>query len=251
MKLVRVYQPEGPRYGILEDDVVHLTSGQSTSVEHRTGESLALSEAKLLVPTEPSKILGVGRNYADHIAEMGFDVPDRPSLFMKPPSALLAAGGDVVLPEVSTRVEHEAELAVIIGRRARSIEPETAPSHILGYACADDVSARDLQQTDDSVIRGKGFDTFCPLGPWIETELDIRNGVGVRCTVNGEVRQNGNTRHLLFDVPYLVSYLSQFTTLLPGDVILTGSPGGTGSLRPGDQVEIEVDGVGTLRHGVR
>lgn len=253
MKIVRLRQPGGARHGILDGSTVHLTSSFPRSMADATGETVPLDAAELLAPTVPGKIMAVGRNYADHIAEMGYEVPDRPSLFMKPPNAVVATNGVVVLPptHLSNHVEHEAELAVVMGRPARSIAPEDALSHVLGFTCADDVSARDLQRSDDSVVRGKGFDTFCPLGPCIETELDLVRGVAITCRVNGELRQDGHTSNLLFDVPHLISYLSQFTTLLPGDVVLTGSPGGSGPLAAGDQVEIEVPEIGTLRHSVQ
>lgn len=252
MKIVRVARAEETSYGVLRDGEIHLTHGLPTESPCWTGEAISAGSAPLLVPIEPTKIFGVGRNYADHIAEMGYARPARPSLFMKPPTALLAPGGTVVLPapELSTSVEHEAELAVVIGRRGRHISVEEARRYVLGYTCANDVSARDLQRSDDSAIRGKGFDTFCPVGPWIETDVDLDAGVTIQCRVNGELRQSGQTSQLIFDIPYLISYLSAFATLLPGDLILTGSPGGSGSMKPGDDVEVDLSQIGVLRHVV-
>jgi 2-keto-4-pentenoate hydratase/2-oxohepta-3-ene-1,7-dioic acid hydratase in catechol pathway len=183
---------------------------------------------------------------------MGYAANQNPAIFMKPPETLIGPHGTVVLPprSLSKQVEHEAELAVVIGRPARFVSEADALSYVFGYTCANDVSARDLQRVDTNSTRGKGFDTFCPVGPWIETELDLTPGVAVRCRVNGEPRQDGTTLDMISSVPFFISYLSQFTTLLPGDLLLTGSPGGSGSLEPGDRVEIEVGGVGVLHHRV-
>lgn len=254
MRIVRIERDGRTVMGILEGDDVRLVEDLPVPGQEPrwTGERVPFVGSRLLEPVVPSKVIGVGRNYVDHIIEMGYEMPVRPSLFMKPPTALLPPGGTVVLPptEVSTDVEHEAELAIVIGRIARWVDEEHALDVILGYTCADDVSARDLQRSDDSVIRGKGYDTFCPLGPWIETEVDLAAGLPVRCTVNGELRQDGDTSSLLFGVPTLIAYLSSFMTLLPGDVILTGSPGGSGALRPGDEVRIDIGGIGELVHHV-
>lgn len=252
MRTVRV-DVSGTIYdAVLHDDHVELLSGAPWAGGTATGEQVATASVRLLAPVRPATILCVGRNYADHIREMGYEVPTRPSLFIKPLSALLGPDQDVVLPPASFSddVEHEAELVVVMGRAVRDVQPSEALDAVFGYTVADDVSARDLQRADSDVVRAKGFDTFCPVGPWIQTEVDVQAGLRVRCRVNGDLRQDGTTSDLIFDVPYLVSYLSQFTTLRPGDVILTGSPGGSGPLRPGDDVEIEIGGVGTLRHGV-
>jgi 2-keto-4-pentenoate hydratase/2-oxohepta-3-ene-1,7-dioic acid hydratase in catechol pathway len=254
MRIVRIENAGRALTGILDDGEIRVVDGLPTVGDEPrwTGERVPLEGSRLLAPVVPSKVIGVGRNYVDHIVEMGYDMPVRPSLFMKPPTALLDPGGTVVLPptDVSDEVEHEAELAIIVGRTARWVREEDALEVILGYTCANDVSARDLQRSDDSVIRGKGYDTFCPLGPWIETDVDLSAGLSVRCTVNDELRQDGSTSSLLFGVPTLISYLSSFMTLLPGDVILTGSPGGSGRLRAGDRVRIEIGGIGELQHDV-
>jgi 2-keto-4-pentenoate hydratase/2-oxohepta-3-ene-1,7-dioic acid hydratase in catechol pathway len=214
--------------------------------------TVPLAQCRLLPPAEPTKILGIGRNYAAHAAEMGVAPRTVPSVFLKPVQSLVPHGGNVVLPQrnLSTEVHHEGELAVVIGRRARHVKSCDAAAYVLGLTCANDVSARDIQQNDPQITRAKGFDTFCPLGPHIETDASITAHRDVTCTVNGTLRQAGNTREFLHDIPTLIEFLSAWTTLSPGDVILTGSPAGTGPMSPGDDVEVCIDGVGTLRHGV-
>lgn len=252
MRTARIDIDGTPHFAALHDDHADLMDGPPWAGGALTGEQLALRPEQLLTPVEPATIFCVGRNYADHIREMGFEIPTRPSLFIKPIGALLGPSQDVVMPPaaLSDEVGHEAELVVVMGRSVRNVDPSDALDAVFGYSVADDVSARDLQRADSDVVRAKGFDTFCPVGPWIQTDVDISAGLTVTCRVNGEVRQAGNTTDLIFDVPFLVSYLSQFTTLRAGDIILTGSPGGSGLLRPGDDVEIDIGGVGTLRHGV-
>jgi|TARA_B110000259_G_scaffold182761_1_gene226900 2-keto-4-pentenoate hydratase/2-oxohepta-3-ene-1,7-dioic acid hydratase in catechol pathway len=252
MRIARIDSGGTSSYAVLHDEHVEILDREPWAGGTLTGERLALESVRLLAPVSPSTIFCVGRNYADHIREMGYEAPTRPSLFIKPLGALLDPYQDVVLPPVSLSddVEHEAELVVVMGRSVRNVEPSEALDAVFGYTVANDVSARDLQRVDTDVVRAKGFDTFCPVAPWIQTEVDISAGLTVVCRVNAEVRQDGNTSDLIFDVPYLVSYLSRFTTLRAGDIILTGSPGGSGPLRPGDDVEIEIGGVGTLRHGV-
>ena len=249
---MRLVGRHGPTWGVVVEDGVHLLAAQPWLPQVRTGVVVPLAEAVLLAPAAPSKILCVGRNYEAHRQEMGYAGAPTPSIFLKPPTAVVGPGEAVELPptRLSGRVEHEAELAVVIGREARMVAPEQALDHVLGYTCADDVSARDVQRADPYPTRGKGFDTFCPLGPWIETDLDLTAGAVVRCRVNGTLRQEGSTLDMTLDVPGLISHLSQFTTLLPGDLVLTGSPGGSGPLSAGDLVEIEIGGVGLLRHGV-
>ena len=236
-------------YGAIEGDEVHAIVGDIFG-PHKVGDVVApLSEVRLLAPVRPSKIVCIGRNYRAHAAEMKADVPTQPLLFLKPPSSLIGPGDTILLPAQSSRVEHEGELAVIIGRRAKDVPWNTALTYVFGCACANDVTARDLQRSDGQWTRGKGFDTFCPIGPWIKTNLDTA-AVGVRTRVNGHVRQDGHTRDLVFDVPYLVSYISKVMTLEPGDVILTGTPEGVGPLEAGDSVEVEIDGLGVLSNPV-
>lgn len=214
-----------------------------------TEETVRLSTAKLLAPAEPTKIVAIGRNYAAHAKELGNEVPKEPLLFLKPPSALLAHHEAIRLPAASQRVEHEAELAVIIGRRAKNVSEQDALSYVLGYSCANDVTARDLQRKDVQFTRGKGFDTFFPLGPCIVTDLNP-DSLTVQCKVNGAMRQDGTTEHMIFPVRALISYISAIMTLEPGDVISTGTPEGVGPLVSGDQIEITISGVGTLRNRV-
>ena len=208
------------------------------------------SAADLRCPVAPSKIVCIGRNYAAHAKELGNEVPAEPLIFFKPPSALIGPGGSIVLPSESTRVEHEAELGVIIGKRCKAVSREEALSYVFGYTCVNDVTARDLQKKDGQWSRAKGFDTFCPVGPWIETELDPAS-CRVSCRVNGQARQDGVTTSMIFDVPTLIAYVSKMMTLEPGDLIATGTPEGVGLLTSGDCVEVEVSGIGILSANVR
>ncbi|MFO0693557.1 MAG: fumarylacetoacetate hydrolase family protein [Polyangiales bacterium] len=234
----------------LVDGNARLLSAEPWNGGEETGESVALADARLVAPVAPSKIVCIGKNYAKHAAEMGSDVPKTPLLFLKAPTSILGPGETIELPSQSQRVEHEGELAVVIGRKARHVTREEALSFVFGYACANDVTARDLQRSDVQFTRSKSFDTFCPIGPWIETELDPTR-VGVTLTVNGTIRQDGNARDMVFPVAYLISFISSVMTLLPGDVILTGTPEGVGPLVDGDSVSVGIDGVGTLENPVR
>jgi 2-keto-4-pentenoate hydratase/2-oxohepta-3-ene-1,7-dioic acid hydratase in catechol pathway len=201
---------------------------------------------KLLEPIRPSKIVCVGRNYREHAAELGNKMPDEPLLFLKAPSAIISSGDEIVLPIASQQVEHEGELGVVIGRVARNIPSGEDPlSYVLGYTCVNDVTARDLQRKDVQFTRGKSFDTFCPVGPWIETDIDPHNVV-VETRLNGEVKQKGNTADMAFSVAFLIRYISEIMTLYPGDLIATGTPAGVSRLKSGDIVEVEVAGIGTL-----
>ncbi len=253
MRIARLALPSGQTsYARLDGLSAELLDAAPWSDEGPTsGERVHVrwQEEDLRCPVEPSKILCVGRNYAAHAKEMGSDAPTEPLLFLKPPSALLDPGGVIVLPLESARVEHEAELGVVIARRARNIRKEDALAHVFGYTCVNDVTARDLQKKDVQWTRAKGFDSFCPVGPWIETELDP-SALRVQCRVNGELRQDGNTSNMIFDVPTLIAYASRMMTLEPGDLIVTGTPEGVGPLVGGDRLEIEVGGVGVLRLSV-
>lgn len=250
--MVRVLAEEKSWWGRLADDHVVLFSRPPMGEQPDEIGRVSLNRATFLPPVVPSKIFCVGRNYSDHVREMNYVPTDAPSVFLKPPTTVLAPGGNVVLPSpsLSTHVEHEAELAIVIGERARNVSESEALSYVLGITGANDVSARDLQRSDPQLTRGKGFDTFCPIGPWVETEFDLQRGHQITSWVNGELRQQGNTNQMTYSVPFLISFLSQFATLLPGDVILTGSPGGSGPLEEGDQYEQMVEGVGVLQHGV-
>jgi 2-keto-4-pentenoate hydratase/2-oxohepta-3-ene-1,7-dioic acid hydratase in catechol pathway len=211
-----------------------------------TGQRWALGDVRMLSPILPSKVVCVGRNYADHAAEHGAEVPKEPLLFLKPSTSVIGQQDVIRLPPQSKRVEHEAELAVVIGAPgARRVDRAGAAAAIFGYACANDVTARDLQRSDGQWTRAKGFDSFCPLGPWITTDVDVSD-VEVRCEVNEEVRQLGRTKDMIFDVPTLVSYVSHVMTLLPGDVVLTGTPAGVSPIEAGDTVTVSIGGLGTL-----
>jgi 2-keto-4-pentenoate hydratase/2-oxohepta-3-ene-1,7-dioic acid hydratase in catechol pathway len=215
-----------------------------------TGRTHPLSAVRLLAPVLPSKVVCIGKNYADHAKEMGGDAPSAPVMFLKPSTSVIGPGDPISLPRDSERVDHEAELAVVIGRLCRDVPRERALDVVLGYTCANDVTARDHQQADGQWTRGKGHDSFCPIGPWVETELEPSD-LRVRCEVDEVLRQDGTTRDLLHDVPTLIAYISAVMTLLPGDVILTGTPAGVGPLQPGQTVGVEVEGVGTLSNPVR
>jgi 2-keto-4-pentenoate hydratase/2-oxohepta-3-ene-1,7-dioic acid hydratase in catechol pathway len=200
---------------------------------------------------QPSKIICVGRNYADHAAELGNEVPKEPLLFLKAPSAFIRNGDLIVIPPQSQQVEHEGELAIVIGRKCKGLYDDEDPfAYIRGYTSLNDVTARDVQRKDVQFTRGKSFDTFCPIGPWIETELDVMD-LRITCSVNGEIRQDGRTSKMLFPVELLVRYISRQMTLLPGDVIATGTPSGVSKLNSGDVCEVEIDGIGTLRNTVK
>ena len=250
MRFIRYQPPSGaPSFGwVLEDRVGPLEG--SPFAEFRRGEAVhTLDEVRLLAPIQPSKILCVGRNYVAHAKEHAAEVPEVPLLFLKPPSAVIGTGDPILLPPQSQQVEHEAELAVVISRRGRWISPEEAPNYILGYTIANDVTARDLQFRDGQWTRGKGFDTFCPLGPWIETDFDPADAV-ITCHVNGEMRQMASTRDMVFGVRQLIAFASSVMTLEPGDLLLTGTPAGVGPLQAGDLVEVTIEGLGTLRNSV-
>lgn len=214
-----------------------------------TGSTRRLEEVSLLSPVAPGKIVAVGLNYKDHAKEVGMRIPEEPLLFLKATSAVLPPGGDIVYPRQSKQVDFEAELAVVIGRRAKDVSAAEASSYIFGYTCINDVTARDLQIRDVQFARSKGFDTFAPIGPWIETDLDP-DALDVRCLVNGQLKQAGNTRDMGSSVSRLVEYISSNMTLFPGDVIATGTPAGIGSLAPGDTVTVEIEGIGSLTNRV-
>ena len=228
-----------------DSDTIRVLQGTFFEDPIPTGEEIPFDDVRLLAPVLPSKLVCVGRNYAAHAAEWGMDVPEEPLLFLKPSTAVIGPNDPIRLLPISKRIDYEGELAVVIGALARNVPTEEAYRVILGYTCANDITLRDLQHTKDQWARAKGFDGSCPLGPWIETDLDPTD-VRVETRLNGEVRQAGQTADLAFGVATLIEYITSFMTLLPGDVILTGTPDGVGPLSPGDVVEVEVDGVGTL-----
>jgi 2-keto-4-pentenoate hydratase/2-oxohepta-3-ene-1,7-dioic acid hydratase in catechol pathway len=244
-----------PRYGLIDGGAIFFAEEEAIfgrRFEPRdASERVPLDEARLVAPCVPTKIVCVGRNYREHAAELGNEMPTEPLLFLKAPSSLVGHEDDITLTPYSTRIEHEGELAVVIGRKARNIGDEENPlDYVLGYTCANDVTARDLQKRDVQFTRAKSFDTFCPVGPYVVTDIDPLD-LQVETRVNNEVRQRGRTGQMAFSVPFLVRYVSRMMTLEAGDLISTGTPAGVGPLRDGDTVEVEVEGVGTLRNPVR
>jgi 2-keto-4-pentenoate hydratase/2-oxohepta-3-ene-1,7-dioic acid hydratase in catechol pathway len=240
-----------PRHGIVESDSVHEFSGALWGPRERTGRKWPLDSVIFLPPSTPSKIVCVGKNYADHAAEMGGPPPAQPLIFFKPPSAIIAPEEPIVLPSLSQRVDCEGELAIVIGRRCRLLGPaDDVRPYILGYTCLNDVTARDIQKLDGQWTRGKGFDTFCPVGPIVSNEIDPASGTPLTLTtrLNGVVKQQGSTRDLIFTIAHLLRYITATMTLEPGDLIPTGTPAGVGSVQPGDRIQIEIDGLGTLEN---
>lgn len=227
------------------DSVVVPIQGHPFAELDPIGTALPAHEVKLLAPILPSKIVCVGKNYLDHAVEMNSELPREPLIFLKPNTSVIGPEETILLPRQSNLVHHEAELAIVIGRFCKDVPIERVPEVILGYTCANDVTARDLQSTDGQWTRAKGFDTFCPLGPWIETDLDT-DSLAITSYVGSELRQSGNTKDLIFNVAQIVSFVSECMTLLPGDIILTGTPAGVGPLVPGDQVDVEIEGIGNL-----
>jgi 2-keto-4-pentenoate hydratase/2-oxohepta-3-ene-1,7-dioic acid hydratase in catechol pathway len=263
MKYCRFHLSGRPHYGLVEtvagrEEITRFlvnspedSNGDMEDLPTKRMQPVPLAEATLLAPVRPSKIVCVGRNYREHAAELGHDVPAEPLIFLKPPSALLAPGGEIRRPKISERVDHEGELGLVVARTCYKVRPdEDVHPYILGYTCVNDVTARDLQEKDSQWTRAKGFDTFCPAGPLVSDEVDPWDGVLVETRVNGEVRQHGSTRDFIFALDAVMRHISQCMTLLPGDLISTGTPAGVGPLVAGDVVEIMVEGVGTLRNPV-
>lgn len=247
MHIARFTTGDDPRYALLEGDSLQVITGDPLYTEVQpTGETVPLADARLLAPVIPrSKVVGVGRNYADHAAELGNDVPAEPLLFLKPNTSVIGPGDPISYPRQSEDVHYEGELAVIIGRLCKDVPVERTAEVVLGYTVANDVTARDLQRSDGQWSRAKGFDTFCPLGPAIVTDLDVAD-LELTTRLNGTVVQQSRTSLMVHDVPALIAYVSAAFTLLPGDVILTGTPAGVGPMQPGDAVEVEIEGIGRL-----
>ncbi len=255
-----------PRYALVEqrnDDTLWAVSPMEAPEEDLAAQAAAqtlpagdfvakpLSDLHLLAPVNPSKILCIGRNYRDHAAELGNEVPKEPLLFFKPPSSLLAPGGVIRMPALSQRVDYEGELAIVIGRRCRNLGPtENVRHYIRGYVIVNDVTARDIQKSDGQWTRGKGFDTFCPAGPIVSDEIDPATGSPVTVTtrLNDEIKQQGNTADFIFPIPHLLRYITAAMTLEPGDIIPTGTPAGVGPVQPGDRIQVEIDGLGILEN---
>ncbi|MCJ7695658.1 MAG: fumarylacetoacetate hydrolase family protein [Anaerolineaceae bacterium] len=250
MKLLRFMTKEiSPCFGWIDQDMVGKIEGNPFGEYRRLDAKYQLTSVKILPPCEPTKIICIGRNYEAHANEHNAEIPEIPLLFLKPPSALISAGENIIIPPQSNKVEHEAELAVIIKKPGRWIQTQEAFDFILGHTIANDVTARDLQRQDTQWTRGKGFDTFCPLGPWMETEFDSSDAL-ITCHVNGELRQMASTRDMVFTINQIISFASSVMTLNPGDVLLTGTPSGVGALLPGDNVSINIEGIGSLTNSV-
>ncbi|HVR42405.1 MAG TPA: fumarylacetoacetate hydrolase family protein [Thermoanaerobaculia bacterium] len=254
MKIYRVLQHGSARYALGDDRTARLTLAGSPAelmtAREGAGTEVALHEVTLLAPVVPGKIVAVGRNYSEHARELGNEVPTEPILFLKPPSAVIGPEAEIERPAASERVDFEGELAIVVGRRSKNVSREQWRDHVLGFTCANDVTARDLQKKDVQFTRGKSFDTFCPLGPAIVTDLDPAD-LSIRTVVNGEVRQSARTSDMIFPPGELFEFITSIMTLEAGDVILTGTPAGVGTLEAGDAVEVEIEGIGTLRNRVR
>ncbi|MBN2240121.1 MAG: fumarylacetoacetate hydrolase family protein [Dehalococcoidales bacterium] len=249
MKIVRFQKENRILYGVLDGDKIQVIEGEPFGDIIPTDETCSTGDVKLLSPVMPSKVVAVGLNYRSHAEETKNPVPEVPIIFIKPPTTVIGPEDSIILPPDSTRVDYECELAIVIKKKARRVPVEKSTDHILGYTCFNDVTARDHQRDDVQWTRGKGHDTFGPLGPWIETDLDP-SSLDINTLVNGETRQKGNTSDLIFPVPEIVRFITNVMTLLPGDVIATGTPAGIGRIHPGDTVEIKIDNIGTLRNYV-
>lgn len=231
------------------DTVVQPILGDLFGAFEDQGRPLALADVTLLAPVIPSKVVAMASNYRDHAAEMRKPIPAVPKLFIKPSTSVIGPGAPIVLPPGAERIDHEAELAIVIGRTMSRVAAADVWDHVLGYTCLNDVTARDFQRADGQFTRGKGFDSFCPLGPWIETDLAPAD-IAIRCRVDGAVRQDGRTSDLIFDIPTMLAFISDVMTLLPGDVIATGTPAGVGPIAAGEVVEVEIEGIGVLSNPV-
>ena len=250
MKIARVQKDGHAFYAVLEDSIFKRIMGLPYDGIQFTGETYAQDSVILLAPAEPSKVVAVGLNYAKHAGEMKEELPENPKLFMKPSTAVLAPGGTIIYPKAASRVDYEAELGVVIGRTCKDVTPEAVKDYIFGYMALNDVTARDLQKKDGQWTRGKGFDTFCPFGPYVDTDYDPR-GKRVQSLLNGQVKQDGNTDEMIYTVDALISFISECMTLLPGDVVATGTPDGIGPMRPGDTIEIRMEGLEPLINTIR
>ncbi|MEW9517068.1 fumarylacetoacetate hydrolase family protein [Streptomyces tubercidicus] len=253
MRIARFSIDGNVGFGVLEGDELDVIKGHPFAEFERSGQKVPLDKVRLLPPVLPNKVVAIGRNYAEHAAELGHTVPDTPVTFFKPSTSVIGPGDPIAYPSFSQEVHHEAELAVVIGRMCREVPRERVKDVILGYTCANDVTARDVQQREQQWARAKGFDSSCPLGPWVETGLDpadIAAGLAVQCTVNGEQRQLGRTSDMVRPVEDLIVHITEAMTLLPGDVILTGTPAGVGPLNVGDEVAVTIEGIGTLTNKV-
>jgi 2-keto-4-pentenoate hydratase/2-oxohepta-3-ene-1,7-dioic acid hydratase in catechol pathway len=251
MRIVRFKHKEEPAcYGWLLEEKIGSINGNIYGEYRRQEVEFPLAAVKLVAPTEPSKIICIGRNYVEHAKEHDAEVPKVPLIFLKPPSSIIGPGETIILPRQSQQVEHEAELVVVIGKRGKDILTEEAQDYIYGYTIGNDVTARDLQRSDGQWTRAKGFDTFCSFGPWVDTDFDASDAV-ITCKVNGQPRQMASTRDMVFNVSQLIAFISTVMTLEPGDLIFTGTPAGVGPLKDGDEVVVEIEGLGKLSNPVR
>lgn len=250
MKYARFDTATGIKYGVVKQDSISVVEGNIFGEHRMTEESYPLSEVRLLAPVEPTKVLCIGLNYRDHAVEFGLPIPPEPIFFLKPSTSVIGPDDDIIYPPQTQNLHYEAELAIVIGKTAKNVKESDAFDYVFGFTVANDITARDLQKKDNQWSRAKGFDTFCPLGPWIETEIGDVDDLEIKLYLNGELRQNSNTKHLVFKCSYLIEYLSSIMTLLPGDVIITGTPSGIGAMAEGDKVEAYVENIGTLRNGV-
>jgi 2-keto-4-pentenoate hydratase/2-oxohepta-3-ene-1,7-dioic acid hydratase in catechol pathway len=249
MRLVRFLAEGRMACGFIQREEIQEFGGEIFGPRTPKRAVHRLEAVRLLAPCEPSKIVAVGLNYRNHASELGFPLPENPIIFLKPPTSVIGPSDAIAIPSMSSRTDYEAELGVVIKSAARNIAPEAAQDHILGYTCANDVTARDLQKKDGQWTRAKSFDTFCPVGPWIETDVDPGNLL-VEAYLNGRQVQSSRTGQFIFHIDYLVSFISGIMTLNPGDLIITGTPAGIGPMKPGDEIEVRIEGIGSLKNGV-
>ena len=251
MKYVRFQNNEKTiKYGVLENNIIKAVEGTIFANHKITDESYNLEDIRLLAPVEPSKLMCIGLNYSDHALEFGKPIPEEPMLFLKPSTCVIGPEDNIIYPPQTENLHYEAELVIVIGKEAKNVSEDKAFDYVFGYTVGNDITARDLQFKDNQWGRAKGFDTFAPLGPWVETEIKDPDNLDIKLTLNGEVKQNSNTNNLFFKCAHLISYLSGIMTLLPGDVIMTGTPGGIGPMQVGDKVEAIIEGIGTLRNRI-
>jgi 2-keto-4-pentenoate hydratase/2-oxohepta-3-ene-1,7-dioic acid hydratase in catechol pathway len=249
LRFCRFQNYQNISYGLIDGDYVFAISPDPFDKWEKTGREFRLDKVKLLAPCVPSKVVAVGLNYVDHAGELNMDVPKEPVIFLKPTEAVIGPGDEIVYPDTSEQVDYEAEISVVIKKRASRVTEDDAGEYILGYTCANDVTARDLQRKDGQWTRAKGFDTFAPIGPWVETDFDPSD-VTVQSILNGEIKQSSSTKNMIFGIPKLVSFITNVMTLNPGDVIMTGTPPGVGSMDRGDEIEVVVEGLASLKNKV-
>ncbi len=249
MKIIRFRYKNKTAWGVLDNSFVRLLKSEPFNKIEFSGTRISLGNVQLLAPCEPSKIILAGLNYKDHVKELSMPVPQEPVIFLKPPSSIIAHEEDIYYPDNVTRLDYEAELALVIKKEAKNISPAKVHNYVLGYTCLNDVTARDIQKKDIQWARAKSFDTFCPIGPWLETEINP-DKLNIRSYLNGVIKQDSNTSNFIFSVRQLVSFISKVMTLLPGDVLSTGTPAGIGPMKISDTIEVEIEGIGRLRNRV-